>query len=164
MYAYETQTLVVDCAEAEQVIFKAGYYPMIRDIKIYAGDATQGSTTEADGTDYRLIENITSGKSYTVSDLTAGGSFLYRVKAVYVNGAESAWSNVEMVTLHEAAHGSQPGDVNHDGHVNVTDVVVLISYLTSGQGEICDLCADLNGDDKINITDVVMLIDNVWKN
>lgn len=158
MYAYETQTLVVDCAEAEQVIFKAGYYPMIRDIKIYAGDATQGSTTEADGTDYRLIENITSGKSYTVSDLTAGGSFLYRVKAVYVNGAESAWSNVEMVTLHEAAHGSQPGDVNHDGHVNVTDVVVLISYLTSGQGEICDLCADLNGDDKINITDVTRLI------
>ena len=38
MYAYETQTIVVDCAETEQIVFKAGYYPMIKDIKIAGSD------------------------------------------------------------------------------------------------------------------------------
>ena len=91
MYAYETLTIVVDCAEIEQVVFKAGYYPMISDIKVYAGDATQSTRLrDLSGADYRLIEGIDRDKrSFLVGNLTAGGTFLYRVKSVYIDGAES---------------------------------------------------------------------------
>ena len=163
MYAYETKTIVVDCNETEQIVFKAGYYPMIKDIKIYAGDATQGATLRAvetgDAT-WRLIEDITMGKRYTVSGLTAGGSFLYRVKALYTDGCESDWSNVEMVTLFDNGHDYQLGDVNHDGFLTVADVTMLINGVLSGD-DICPICADLNSDNSINIADVTMLINKV---
>jgi len=162
MYAYETRAIVVDCAEAEQIVFKAGYYPMIQNIKIYAGDATQGSSDQGGNADYRLIENITRGKSYTVSDLTAGGSFLYRVKALYVDGSESQWSNTEMVTLADGGHAFLPGDVNHDGVVGIADVTELIDCILSGDSTaICTICADVDDASGIGISDVTQLIDMI---
>ena len=163
-FSYTTCTVVLDCAEAEQISFKCGYYPMIRNIKIYAGDATQSTALRASETgdaDYRLVEGITA-KNYTVKDLTAGGTFLYRVKAMYSNGTESAWSNVELVTLVDNGHGHEVGDVNHDGNINITDVTILIAaVLNDNAGQICADCADYNGDSNINITDVTMLIAHV---
>ena len=168
MYAYETQTIVVDCAETEQVVFEAGYYPMIRDIKIYAGDATQAASfnaVETGGADYRLVEGITPGKNYTVKDLTAGGTYLYKVKALYIDGTESDWSNVEMVTLFEGGHNYESGDVNHDGIINITDATLLIAHvMDENSNTICDICADMNGDDVINITDVTLLISLLLNN
>ena len=163
MYSYETQTIVVDCAETEQIVFKAGYYPMIKDIKIYAGDATQGNSSTGDGDAYyRLVEGITPYKYYTVSDLAAGGSFLYKVKAVYIDGSESQWSNVEMVTLVDGGHPYEPGDVNHDGEVGIADVALLIDYILSGNSvALCDICADICEDSTIDIGDVTLLIDRV---
>ena len=162
MYAYETKTLVVDCAETEQIVFKAGYYPMIKNIRIYAGDATQSATlhaAETGGADYRLVEGITTGKSYTVRDLTAGGTYLYKVKAFYIDGSESEWSNAEMVTLADNGHGYDQGDVNHDGAVNITDVTLVIAHVMNENGStICTTCADMNGDQVVNITDVTLLI------
>ena len=32
---------------------------------------------------------------------TAEGTFLYKVKAIYIDGTESEWSNIEEVTLFE---------------------------------------------------------------
>ena len=161
MYTYETKTLVVDCNETEQVVFKAGYYPMIKDIKIYAGDATQGTSLNASETgdaNYRLVEGITS-KSYTVKSLTAGGTFLYKVKALYIDGTESDWSNIEMVTLADNGHAFDLGDVNHDGNVSIADVTALIDYLLDGNNSVCPICADLNGDEQVSIADVTSLID-----
>ena len=161
MYSYETKTIVVDCNETEQIEFKAGYYPMIQNIKIYAGDATQGATlqaSEAGDNNYRLVTGIASGKSYTVKDLASGGSFLYHVKALYIDGTESDWSNVEMVTLVDGGHAFSPGDVDHDGKLSIVDVTQLIDYLLSA-GEACEICADVNGDHAISILDVTTLID-----
>ena len=161
MYTYETKTLVVDCNETEQVVFKAGYYPMIRDIKIYAGDATQGTAltgNETGGEDYRLVEGITT-KSYNVQNLTAGGTFLYKVKALYIDGTESDWSNIEMVTLSDNGHGYDLGDVNHDGSVSIADVTTLIDYLLGSNSNACLVCADMNGDGDVSIGDVTALID-----
>ena len=162
MFTYETQTIVVDCAETEQVVFEAGYYPMIRDIRIYAGDATQSASpraVETGGADYRLVEGITMRKNYTVQNLTAGGTYLYKVKALYIDGTESDWSNVEMVTLVENEHNYALGDVNHDRSVNVTDVTLLIARVTDeNSNTICDICGDINGDGFINVTDVTLLI------
>lgn len=161
MYTYETKTLVVDCNETEQIVFKAGYYPMIRDIKIYAGDATRGVSLNASETgdaNYRLVEGITT-KSYNVQNLTAGGTFLYKVKALYIDGTESDWSNIEMVTLSDNGHGFDLGDVNHDGSVSIADVTTLIDYLLGSNPNACLVCADMNGDGDVSIGDVTALID-----
>ena len=167
MYSYETKTIVVDCNETEQVVFKAGYYPMIKDIKIYAGDATQGSTlgsAETGDATFRLVEGIARNtKSYTVENLSAGGSFLYKVKTVYIDGSESEWSNIEMVTLFDNGHAYTVGDVNHDGLVGIADVTDLIDYILSGRTleTVCEICADVDGNASIDIADVTALIDQI---
>ena len=61
----------------------------------------------------------------------------------------------------EPSHGYEPGDVNHDGDVNIADVTLLIDYLLGNQVEICTLCADVDFSGDINIADVTGLIDNL---
>ena len=51
----------------------------------------------------------------------------------------------------------RPGDVNHDGLVNVTDVTLLMNMLMGGD-ECCEICADVNPDNDLNVTDVTSLI------
>ena len=114
--------------------------------------------TETGDANYRLIEGITD-KFYTVENLTAEGTFLYRVKALYNDGTESDWSNIEEVTLFENAHPFVLGDVNHDGDVNITDVTLLINaVLNNDMSNICTVCGDYNEDGVVNITDVTLII------
>ena len=81
------------------------------------------------------------------------------MKTVFTDGTESDWSNVEQVTLFENGHGFEPGDVNHDGKRNITDVTLLINILLgSGSNDLCTICADVNGDGKLSIEDVTTLI------
>lgn len=61
--------------------------------------------------------------------------------------------------LTASATGSQRGDVNSDGNVNIADVTFLIDYLLSGQGEIDPASADVDRNGGINIADVTLLID-----
>ena len=138
------------------------YSPDMILIEVYSGDATAAATLMANETgdeNSRLITGILD-KYYTVENLAAEGTFLYRVKALYQDGTESEWSNVEEVTLFENAHPFQVGDVNHDGAVNITDVTVLISAVLNSQ-EVCPICADINNDGAVNITDVTNLISRV---
>ena len=113
---------------------------------------------ETGGPDYRLITGITPDKFYTVENLTAEGTFLYHVKALYLDGTESDWSNVEEVTLYQKSHGFDVGDVNHDGVINIKDVTDLIDALL-GTSTVCEICADVKADGTINIADVTALID-----
>ena len=162
-FTYSTVAVVLDCAEGDHIAFKAGYYPMIQKIEIYAGDASGLATlraSETGNTNYRLITYIT-GKSYTVCDLTAGGTFFYRVKAHYIDGSESDWTEDQIVTLVEGEiHTYELGDVNHDGDVNISDVTTLIDYLL-GSSDGCAICADVNQDQDIDISDVTTLIDRL---
>ena len=87
------------------------------------------NASETGNATYRLITDITD-KFYTVRDLEAAGTYIYKVKAVLADGTETAWSNVEEVTLFENGHGYELGDVNHDGMVNIGDVTTLIDYLS----------------------------------
>ena len=162
---YADYTFVLNCNDTEQ--FKIGsdnYYCDIVAIKIYAGELDQATlkavVDEGDATS-RLITGIT-GKNYTVRNLEAGGTFYYRVKAVYTDGTEGVWSNVQSVTLFENGPAFEMGDVNHDGSVNITDVTFLINaVLTGDYSQIFTDCANLNGDDAVNITDVTLLINLV---
>ena len=50
------------------------------------------------------------------------------------------------------------GDLNHDGFVNITDVVLLVNHiLGTDEGAVFDSEADINGDKMVNITDVVAI-------
>jgi hypothetical protein len=164
---YADYTFVLNCSSSERVeIYSESYYPEIQSVKIYAGEyEPQLRATEEGNETYREITGITD-KFYTVNNLLAEGTFLYKVKALYTDGTESAWSNTQMVTLFDngpAPHEYAVGDVNHDKSVNIADVTALIDYLL-GTGEICQVCADVNQDNAINIADVTSLIDKLLSN
>lgn len=154
-------TFVLNCGDSERIeIYSESYYPVLQSVKVYAGELTapQLRAQETGDAAYRLITGITD-KFYTVNDLTAEGTYLYKVKALYADGTESAWSNTQQVTLFANGHGFDLGDVNHDGSVNIKDVTDLIDYLLSGGDGICQTCADVKVDGAVNIADVTALID-----
>jgi len=158
----QTYTWLVTASAGEKITITtpdAQYSPDIALIEVYAGDATNVTfnATETGDANYRLITGITD-RFYTVENLTAEGTFLYRVKALYIDGTESDWSNIEEVTLFENGHGFVPGDVNHDGKVTIGDISALIDILL-GQGTGCEICADVNLDGNVTIGDVSALID-----
>lgn len=132
-------------------------------IQVYAGDVNEMNRLKAheegDAT-YRLITGITD-KYYTVKDLTPGGSFFFKVKATYVDGTESAWSNAQSVALVDNGHGYQPGDVNHDGMVNIADASSLIDLLLGTVNDACKICADFNQDGTVDIADAADMIDSL---
>ncbi len=160
---YAEYTAVLNCADNDYVeFFATTYNPTIQTIKIYAGEVTAPqfrAVNETGDAAHRLITGITD-KFYTVENLNAEGTYLYKVKALYADGKESAWSNVQTVTLFEQATSHKLGDVDHDGEVAIKDVSALIDYLLSGDdSNICTTCADVNGKDGVDIGDVSALID-----
>ena len=129
-------------------------------ITVYAGDASSlnqtGDTAEAG--DYRLITGI-KGKNHLVENLSAGSTFYYRVKGLYIDGTESRWSKSQCVTLFGNSHAYIVGDVNHDNGVDINDVTALISYVLGNNiDNFCPICASVNSDNQIDINDVTALI------
>ena len=159
----ETYTWLVTASSGEKITFTstdANYSPDIALLEVYSGDATSATLRAVEEGDdkFRVISGITD-KFYTVNQLLAEGTFLYRVKALYIDGTESAWSNVEEVTLFQNGHGYEPGDVNHSHTLTIADVTALINYLLShDESGCCPICADVNGDQAVNIGDVTSLI------
>lgn len=163
---YTDYVFVLDCADIERITIRGDYYPnnygQIESIQIYAGDASEPAklravNEEGDAT-YRLITGITPDKFYTVKNLTAGGTFFFRVKAHYTDDTWSPWSKAKTVVLHGEGHGYQPGDVNHDGRLSIVDVTDLINYLLNDGQEGCSICADADQNGSVNISDVTSLI------
>jgi len=161
----ETYTWVVTGSTGDKITITTtdySYSPDMALIKVYAGDITNASfkaNEEGDAT-YRLITGITD-KNYTVNNLEAAGTFYYRVKALYIDGTQSAWSNSQKVTLFENGDGYTLGDVNHDQSVDINDVTALIAYVLGQGNTICTDCADVFDDDAIDINDVTALINMV---
>jgi hypothetical protein len=158
----ETFTWTVVASTGEKITIttsESSYSPDMSKITVYAGDASSLNQTgdAAEAGDYRLITGI-KGKNHLVENLSAGSTFYYRVKGLYIDGTESRWSKSQCVTLFGNSHAYPIGDVNHDGRVDITDVTELINYLLVGDGDICSTCADVNGDGKIDISDVTALI------
>ena len=132
-------------------------------VDIYDGDLTLNPPTlraiveEGDST-WRFVSGITD-TCYTVQAL-AGGTYEYKVKAVYTDGTESLWSNIQHVTIAgESIDDILVGDANSDGTVSIGDVTIIIAYLLNGSAENFDAAAaDVNGDRRISIVDVTSLI------
>lgn len=160
---FTQHVVVLDCADLDNVTVtnKSGN-PYLLNMQVFAGQE-EGAKLRAseEGNDtHRIITGITN-KSYTVQNLLAGGTFRYKVKTLYTDGTESPWSNLQQVTLVDngpTPDTHEPGDVNHDGEVNISDAITLISYILNDGGDICTICANVNGDDEVNITDAIDLI------
>ena len=165
--SYTDYTFVLNCADNDQVeFFATANNPTIQTIKIYAGEVTAPqlrATVEGDASHY-IISGITE-KNYTVNNLNAGGTYLFKVKALYTDGTESAWSNVETVTLVENTPTYIRGDVNGDKNITITDVTALINYLLSNDATGINLqAADCDLDSFIKINDVTTLINYLLNN
>ena len=161
----QTYEWLVTASSGEQIIIYSThnqYSPDMTLIAVYSGDATAAKlmAVETGDENSRLITGITD-RFYTVQNLAEAGTFLYRVKSIYLDGTESDWSNVQEVTLFENGHGYQLGDVNHDDVVNISDLTELINYVLNEGGDICQICADFNCDGYINISDLTELINYV---
>jgi len=161
------QTIVLDCEAGpnQMVTFattNASKRVIIDQLDIYSATADAAGLmltvpTETGDSISRVVTGIEANR-YTVSALKTG-TYEFKVKAIYTDGTESAWSNIETVVLGEySGHGYNLGDVNHDGTVSIADVTVLIDYLLGGQS-VCEICADINGDAVVSIADVTALID-----
>ena len=164
----ETYTWLVTASEGDQITITStdSYFsPDMAMIKVYAGDVNElnslKSVNEEGDENYRLVTGITD-KHYLVRELAEAGTFFYRVKALYTDGTQSAWSKSKSVTLFENGHTYQLGDVNHDGNLNIVDVTELIDTLMGAATDVCDICADVDGNGIINITDVTDLIDMLF--
>ena len=135
----------------------------IYDIAIYAGDADDvmqaGAPRKAPNVsgnqDEQTITGIT-GNSYTVTGLTAGAEYQYHIKAVFTNGSESGWSNVETVTLKGTP--STPGDVNGDGIIDVIDINCVIATLLGQPTQDYQGREDVNGDGTVDIIDINSIV------
>ncbi len=154
-------TVVLNAGDAERVKIEATDGMIhIQGIKIFAGEVTAPqlkAIVETGDATKRTITGITD-KFYTVQNLNAEGTYLYKVKAVYTDGTESAWSNQETVTLVDNTPAYQIGDVNHDGNVTIADVTALIDYLLS-DASAAPVEGDVNGQGGVTIADVTALID-----
>ncbi len=99
-----TYTFVLNCSSTDKVtIGSTSNYISVSKIEIYAGDASSVNmfaASETGGETSRTITGITN-KYYTVNNLKEGGTFTYKVKAIYTDGSQSAWSNEQEVTLTE---------------------------------------------------------------
>ena len=84
----------------------SSYSPDMSLIKVYAGNINLNASETGDATS-RTITGITN-KYYTVSNLTAGATYNYKVKAIYTDGTVSAWSNTQSVTLSEEQQTATP--------------------------------------------------------
>lgn len=76
--------------------------------------------------------------------------------------------NIDDIRVLAYESGITCGDVNHDGEIDIEDVVFLISYLfLNGPPPDCDpitLCGDVNGDGQVDSADIVYLINYLFVN
>ena len=97
--------------------------------------------------EFHIILNLAIGSSY-MACATENNLFPQKLEVDYVR-------------VFQLGDGcGLDGDINQDNFVNVTDVVLLISSILSGDNNF-NLCYDLNNDSQINVTDIVTLVNMI---
>ena len=105
----ETYTWIVTGSAGDVITLTTtdtSYSPDMTMIQVYAGNTTLNASETGDA-NARTITGITN-KYYTVSNLTAGATYTYKVKALYTDGTSSAWSNEQSVTINEEQQAATP--------------------------------------------------------
>ena len=97
-----------------------------------------------------------SGETFYVRLASTSDADAYEGTVTATTGTVTAYADVEGEVT---APAFLLGDVNDDGHVNISDVTTLINYLLSGYADPFNmLAADVNQDNNISISDVTALI------
>ena len=110
----------------------------------YGPPATQAVTT---GVQYTTAKRDNNCSYYFTGD---GSDYLFTFDSNDLTFSLQVIEPLPQVT---------PGDVNGDGHVDITDATLLINYLLSGNGSSLNLtAADMNNDSRVDITDATLLI------
>ncbi len=137
--ANDVYTIVLDCEANENqkvtiATTESGKRVIVNQVDIYSSTADGAKKVysipvKAEEEASRVYENITA-KYYDVTGLTEAGTYNYRVKAHYVNGTQSEWSNLEVVTLFDNPNPAiVRGDVDGNSKVEMDDLSLLINYL-----------------------------------
>ncbi len=128
------------------------------DVVVTTGDDRDPVEMGPDATGFLVIPGITS-TAHNVSGLTTGATYRYLVVTRFADQVTKK-SNLQLVTLAEQQeHNYRAGDVNHDGAIDILDVLTLIDCLLSGfDDNTCVICADVNDKDGVNIEDLTCLI------
>ena len=74
------------------------------------------------------------------------------------NGKIDALEGMRLVLRHM---GINKGDLNHDGVIDVADIVLMIDCILNGMGDISLIVADMNDDNVVDVADVTTLIQMV---
>lgn len=124
----ETYSWVVAASAGESITISStasSYSPYMTKIEVYAGNATLNyGASESGNANERTITGITN-KTYTVENLNEGDTYTYKVKAIYTDNSESAWSNEKSVTLEEEGGGDTPAIVKVNPVMQATDVSAI---------------------------------------
>lgn len=146
-------------------------------------DGLVGKQMVFSATNAKVMPTITSAK--VTAEYSFIGTSLDRVlpRAYIINEEGDAFVLTQDVSVKASnayftaavTHGDQPtsipihvgllGDVNGDGLVNITDVVVLVDYVLGVENPVFIISnADINDDKAINIADVTMLVNIIIGN
>ena len=63
--------------------------------------------------------------------------------------------------LTNSVDGCEYGDINHDGFINISDIMKIINYILDGNEVVgyYKCASDINNDSGINISDIIQLVD-----
>lgn len=131
----------------------SSYSPDMSLIQVYAGNVNLNASETGDA-NARTITGITN-KYYTVSNLTAGTTYIYKVKAIYTDGTSSAWSNEQSVTLNEDQPAATPTltvtptSLNMSAKVNGT---ATATFKVTGADLTGNVTLSLSGDNVFSIS------------
>ena len=157
----------------------AGEYTIIINAKDYSFNIIRKIETVATPTFTPVAGTYTGTQTVTIECETEGATILYKIGdgefqtysgsievaescTITAKATKDGWNDSEEATaeyLIEIPVVHKPGDVNHDGTVNIKDVTNLIDYLLGIDNGVCTICADVKEDNAINIADVTNLID-----
>ena len=110
---------------------------------------------------YKIPAGETATITIPLTNLEVGAD--YNVEVYYKpnpNGSYNYWEAYFTVTEPEY----EMGDVNHDGLMSVTDVMLTVNYILNNQASNFDVTlADLNKDGTITVTDVMLMVSAILK-
>ena len=104
---------------------------------------------------YSALVTLNPDEGYKFSEYTKAkqGEFILNVKEM----SEGIF-NIDAAAIafvYDLRESGIPGDVNADGHVDISDIVAIINQIASTA---TNANADVNGDNKVDISDIVAVI------
>ena len=88
-------------------------------------------------------------------------TFVPKVSQTYNSTLTLSSTGADDVTINLKANGYLPGDMTHDGVINIADATLLIDKLLSSSDLLFDPYADYNEDNIITLNDLTSLIDEL---